>query len=192
MSDASISTITIERLLPPNLASNEDVQLIMRAIDSEVQALVGQLDKCRLWSAIDDLPEAVLNLLAGQFSLLELEGWNVATVAAKRAMLKNVLLIYRRKGTLWSVERILHLIGFAGVITEWWDADLDPYLWDVDVDVQDEEVTQAALRQFRQLVEVTRPVRSPLNLLKLHRDIEGGMFLVSTIQGGTFTTITQE
>jgi P2-related tail formation protein len=182
----------LEKLLPPNLATLPDVQLILRAVDPEFQDLVTRAIETSLWPRIDDLDEPILNLMAEQYHLLELEGWGVASVNAKRDMLKDVLLIYRRKGTPWSVERILQLIGFTGVISEWFNADLDPYLWNVDVTVQDTEVTQASHRQFNQLIDVTRPVRSPLNRLKLHRDVEGGIYLAPTIQGGTLTVITQD
>ena len=189
MSDASISTIALERLLPHNMASNEDIQLIMRAIDSEVQSLVSQLGNCRLWSGIDDLPEAVLNLLAGQFKLLELEGWNVATIAAKRAMLKEVLLIYRRKGTPWAIERSLLLIGLVGVIEEWFNHGRDPYTWRLNIIVQPEGVTWAHLHQLFQLVEAHRPARSPLERLSMRATEEKTVYVSGTVQGGLLTTL---
>jgi len=192
MSSANINTITLERLLPPNLATLPDAQLIMRAIDPEFQDLVGRMIECSLWPRIDDLDEAILDLLADQYRLLDLEGWRVASVARKRAMLKEIFLIYRCKGTPWSIERVLLLLDLVGEVEEWFDHGLDPFLWDILLDVQSAGVTQATLRQLYQLIEVTRPKRSPLRRLKLRITETAPLYFSGVIQGGTLTTLVKD
>ena len=107
-------------------------------------------------------------------------------------MLKEIFLIYRCKGTPWSIERVLLLLDLVGEVEEWFDHGLDPFLWDILLDVQSAGVTQATLRQLYQLIEVTRPKRSPLRRLKLRITETAPLYFSGVIQGGTLTTLVKD
>ncbi len=65
---------------------------------------------------IDIVPESMLDVLADEFSLTVYEGWGFAnSPEIKRQMLKESVALHRIKGTDYSIERILSILGFGKV-----------------------------------------------------------------------------
>ena len=97
-------------LLPPNSSWLEHAAA--KALAESVNLPVPMRD---IWNP-DTCPIGLLPWLAWAYSVDEwVDEW---TEAQKRATVKESLLIHRRKGTLWSVKRILKNMGFAVEITE--------------------------------------------------------------------------
>lgn len=69
-----------------------------------------------LFGMIDTAPAAALPILAEQYHILGVEGWNMAvTEADKRALLKRALDLHRRKGTPWAIKEAIKGMGFPDV-----------------------------------------------------------------------------
>ena len=65
---------------------------------------------------IDIVPESMLDVLADEFSLTVYEGWGFAnSPEIKRRMLKESVSLHQIKGTDYSIERILEILGFGRV-----------------------------------------------------------------------------
>jgi phage tail P2-like protein len=89
----------LERKVAAALAAAENLPLPMRS----------------LWDT-DTCPLGLLPYLAWALSVDE---WDEAwSEAQKRTTVKESLLIHRRKGTLWSVKRVLALQGFVATVQE--------------------------------------------------------------------------
>jgi P2-related tail formation protein len=77
----------------------------MKAIDLSI-LLINMFDTC---------PDVALPLLADQFHIKGVEGWQfVTTDVQRRNLISNAITIHKFKGTPYSIEKALELVGFPG------------------------------------------------------------------------------
>ena len=98
------------RLLPAGIADERSRTLLR---------LIGRLDDLDLAALLiyrlDDLPEEALPLLAWQFDLLGVAGWDLAaTPEERRAFIRRSLDLHRRRGTPWAIFEAIKAVGYAG------------------------------------------------------------------------------
>ncbi len=68
---------------------------------------------------IDTVHESFLPFLAWVYRADE---WNNEwPIERKRNIVKDALLLFRYKGTIWAVERALELSGYESVVTPWYE-----------------------------------------------------------------------
>jgi len=66
-----------------------------------------------------DTPQKYLSLLAGNFGF-ELIDMPYATQSERRAFVSEIPELYRRRGTLWAINRIIELLGFTATYEEYY------------------------------------------------------------------------
>lgn len=115
-----LRTLSLVDLLPPAIASDEDIIALSLALDPELRAVSAAIEEAIIWPNVDNLPEAVLDVLAWDCRLNELQIWDDATLAGKRALLKNIFAIRKKSGTRYAVRRIFDLLSVVGELIEWW------------------------------------------------------------------------
>jgi len=112
-------------LLPPSISGDPAVQAAGEAADGELARLASDARLCLIYSRIDELVEPALSLLAQQFSA---DFWDPdASLAAKRATVKKLLLWHRKKGTPWAVEDAAGTAaGTTARVREWFEFSGEP------------------------------------------------------------------
>ena len=180
-----IRTASLVDRLAGLVAEDADAVALAQALDPEVQALAAAAEECSFLSRIADLAEAQCDEVARWFRLAELEGWGVAGLTRKRAVLAEMVNVYRRRGTRWALERIFGILetpatgwdggeaewdgGEAGwdsrtgmsTLTEWWErppAD-PPHTYRVDAEILYRGLTLAEIRYLEQVLAAYIPAR---------------------------------
>ncbi|MEW6488628.1 MAG: phage tail protein I [Thermodesulfobacteriota bacterium] len=140
-------------LLPPNATPQERALARAAARVSEVPVPVAAL-----WNPAT-CPAALLPWLAWALSVDHWEsGWSEAV---KRAAIGESLGLHAKKGTPWAVERAFVVAGAPNAtVVEWWEYAGDPYRFQVEIDLAENEVTLELERRLLATVDAWKNVRS--------------------------------
>jgi len=126
----------LSRFLPSLHQGNSELRELLVPFDRIYQGIrrqTGDITNLLRW---DRCPERFLTHLASMFGF-ELIDASFATRVERRNFLKWIVWIYRRKGTLAAVQKIIELLGFGGTLTESYPDEV-PFvvglhrLWDKD------------------------------------------------------------
>lgn len=156
-------------LLPPNATAQERALDLAAARVGDVPAPIREL-----WNA-DTCPADKLAFLAWAFSVDEWdEGW---PEEFKRATILDAVEVQARKGSVWSVRRVLSNAGYGtvtlveglysylrnGAITRnGFATHGDPTQWATYRAVLDRPISNAQAAQVRRILEYTAPARCKL------------------------------
>lgn len=169
-------------LLPPNAEKQE------RDIEATIERLGNvpvPIDK--LWNA-NTCPVELLPWLAWAFSVdYWVADW---TEAQKREVIKQSIAVHRIKGTYGAVKKALEATGNHAIIKERnIKPSLDPYTFDVAVEVENAPVTEIIYQQALDTVERTKNVRSHLADFRVPGTVRGLMNIASAILGGDMVSV---
>jgi phage tail-like protein len=145
----------------------EIVRNVMDAMQQNYEILDAEIDGLLVITDVDVCPEFYLDYIAG---LLGIELLGLDTPEQKRTLIKNIVAIYKIKGTLTSWEIIFKSIGFGADIVElWWDAagllvDTDPMLGHLFTGLDPINPDVNLLGRFT-VAEINNPLTNPLNRL---------------------------
>ena len=83
---------------------------------------------------IDELPEAVIDLLAWQWHV---DFYELArTLEMKRKAVKGSIRWHRKKGTVWAIRKALAMLDIESEIVEWWKIEgAAPYTFGVKAEI---------------------------------------------------------
>lgn len=171
-------------LLPDNLKNNEDIIAFAKIIDNEISEIDKQLDNLLVYKQLmnDKLPEHLVDKLATMFHLLPNESYRFAdTVQKKRNLVKNSLQLHRTKGTKYSVERVLALLGFNGIVKEWFEDDYStkgkgkPYHFKIYSETFDGMDPQI-IGLLKEMISEFKNVRSHLDILEFNTVARGDVY----------------
>lgn len=186
MSGTDLRTASSADLLSGLPAQDADAIALAQALDPEIQALAGLAETCALLSRVPYLTEAQCDAVGRWFRLVELEGWGLADVARKRAVLAEMVEVYQRRGTRWAWDRVSTILetpatwdGGAAVwdgggavwdsregmysLTEWFDTPPDPpYTYRVDATIEHRGLSLDEVRQLGEVLKAYIPARAEL------------------------------
>ena len=94
-------------ILPSSL-DDENIKLIIKAVDALVEDVSNDVKKLELYSRLDELPTEILNLLAWQFHV-DFFKYDM-TDEVKRNLIRQSIAWHRRKGTPQAVEDMVSAI----------------------------------------------------------------------------------
>jgi phage tail P2-like protein len=159
-------------LLIPALARDARSRVI-----AELAARVSGIDLSPvLVYLIDSVNASVLPYLAEQFNVLD-EGWQYAvTDAEKRRLLHKAIDLHRHKGTKWSVENALDVLGLACSVQEWFEYGGAPYCFRASL-VSDKGLPEnfytTGMERAVEIIRKTKNVRSWLDALHIVLAVTG-------------------
>ena len=103
-------------MLPKILKQDIRLRTLSHLTTEEMDELRGAIRGLQVLD-IDNVHESYLPWLAWWFRV---DTWNEAwTTERKRKVVKEALVLYKYKGTIWAVERALELTGFNPKLTVW-------------------------------------------------------------------------
>ena len=124
-------------MLPPPLARD----LSCRALEA-IAADISQIDLTPLLVYdFSTVPASALPSLAEQFRMLGDAGWSFAvTEDQQRALLQEAIALHRLRGTMYTVERVLEILGVTATVTEWFETHPQgtPYTFTISADTLDQ------------------------------------------------------
>jgi len=184
-----------QSLLPYNATEQEHAQALTVARISAVPNAARQL-----WSA-DRCPTDKLAWLAWAFSVDE---WDDAWPEdSKRQTIRDALQVQKRKGTVWSIRRVLANAGYGsatlieGLYSRTYDGSAlfngfdkygDSTQWATYRAILDRPMTNKQAQQVRRLLEITAPARChlvELNYTAVTNTYDGAIRYDGTFNYGT-------
>lgn len=102
-------------------------------------------------------------------------------IEAKRALIQESILLHKRKGTLWAIERVLEILNVKANVFEWYKYGGEPYYFKVKLELQQQFPN---INQLAKLIDVYKNVRSKY-------EIDFDLFLNTffSLRTGTNTSI---
>lgn len=164
--DKRIGEVPFIELLPQSIAGDPQIQAAATALDAQIAAVQALVERVLIWSRLDTLPEAVIDLLGWQ---LHVDFWDPAwSLEHKREMVRTSIEAHRHKGTPWAVETILKALGLNARVREWYQYFGEPYKFMLEVGVSDREITPALRSQIEILTFFYKNTRSWLDQILVH------------------------
>lgn len=110
---------------PYALARDEDKEKLAESIAQPLAKTVSDTDKALIFPAVDNLPEAVLDILAYDLKIDWYEA--AAPIENKRRAVKECILVHKYKGTKYAVETALHSMFTNAKVEEWFEYGGEPF-----------------------------------------------------------------
>ena len=149
--------------LPPIIAEETWAQAMAKAVRSEMRKILEYAKVARLYAAIDQEPDNVIDLMAKDLQVQEYsQDYNLDN---KRALVKIALQRWSKAGTKSAVQELCtKIFGDAGVV-EWYEYEGDPFYFRVtcnSVTTTEEDVVH-----FRRAVESIKRLSAWLENIEL-------------------------
>ncbi|MBD5098118.1 MAG: phage tail protein I [Clostridiales bacterium] len=160
MNDSRLG-ITRENLLlivPPAL-THDPAMMARAAADAEaLAARLAEIDRVRIISNIDELPEELLDILAYDFKV---DWWDPEyTLEEKRRTLKDSWRVHKLLGTKAAVETAISAIYPNTKVLEWFEYGGEPYHFRLDINITDDSMDSDKQRRVLERVNFYKSLRS--------------------------------
>lgn len=164
----------ITDILPEYLSGRAEVQALSYALHLAMMRL---LDYCRnisVFSAIDIVPEYVLDMLA-----LDLNTQYYDTsldIEAKRRLIRNTMEWYITAGTPSAVEELVASVFGEGEVKEWFEYGDSPFFFKI---ITNATMSPGVEEMFTKMIGRVKNTRSHFRGIEIHREIKHDEFIGS-------------
>lgn len=191
MDNDTLTTMDLTELLPPALREDPDCLMLAQVIAEQRREMARQVGDAILYARIEELPEAVLDMLAYD---LKVDWYDYDyPLEIKRATIKKAMQVHRRKGTKYAVETAISEIYPNTRVMEWFEYGGKPYYFKLLLDVTYEGVDPARHRRVLELMGYYKNLRSVLEQVEYVARPDGkATTYVGAASGGAHLKITAE
>lgn len=146
----SIYDTDFSQFLPNALAHDEKMVALAKSVAKELLTVSGHLDDVLIYSRFDELPEALVDVLAYDMHV----DWYDYTypLEVKRALVRDSVKVHKRMGTKYAVETALNGLWPQSEVEEWFQYGGQPHHFRVVCDVTEQRITAS----YKQLVNAVR------------------------------------
>lgn len=163
-----IDNLDILKLLPYFMQEDEEVRLIMKVIQEELDLINARERNLFVYGDFQSLNEAVLDELAYQWRT---EGYEQTLPRNVKARLVETSYIVRKtKGTSYAVEKTVQDIHGDFELLEWWQSNMEPYHFKI---VGTSSPPGDKLAEIYKAIEITKNERSHLEGIIVSNQWEG-------------------
>jgi len=172
-----------KNLLPPNATKleNDIADVIAARIENIPNPIRDIADpmKCH---------RDLLPWLAWAYSV---DQWEVEwTDDIKRNVIAESIEIHRRKGTSGAIERIFDIVALPKAeLLEWFEYNGEPYFFKIAIEHGDMTYTERVLRRMTRLITIHKNVRSWLDVITIHLDIDFHIYFGAAIMQANYIQI---
>ncbi|MEG1413464.1 MAG: phage tail protein I [Acidaminococcaceae bacterium] len=163
-----IKTVTLEDVMPENLLQDAGVINAVKALDKTLHGVALEMQKCLLLARIDELDEAVVDLLAWQFHVDFYD--SELPIEKKRALVKQSIAWHRRKGTPAAVEEVCTAVFKSARVFENWEYGGEPYHFQVRL-IEEGIPDKSMIDNLYRTIKATKNTRSWLDGLSFFRQL---------------------
>lgn len=153
----------ITDILPDNLSSQLEVQAFAYALHRQMVKLCDAADRTRIYAAIEQAPEEILDYLALELRTPCYE--MTFPLATKRRLIAYTLPYYMKMGTPGMVNAVICAIFGNGHISEYWEAGLEPHHFTVHITGAEETTHPTA--NLREVLEQVKRKSQWLDAVEL-------------------------
>lgn len=156
--------LTKENLLaafPQVLRTDRSVLALAEALAEVLAARREEIDRLRIYPAIDRLDEQLLDILAHDFKV---DWWDADySLEEKRRTLKDSWRVHRLLGTKAAVETAIRAIYPGATVVEWWEYGGEPYCFRLCIPVIGGADDQAKQQRVLARLNTYKNLRSHLD-----------------------------
>lgn len=168
MNDRGITMENLLRILPPALTHDQSVAALAEAAAAALADRAAETDRARVFANIDQLDEAVLDILACDFKV---DWWGPEyTVDEKRRTLKGNWQVHKTLGTKAAVEAAISAVYQNTKIIEWFDYGGNPFCFKIRLNLTGTEWSEERPRKVLERVELYKSLRSHLDGMEYIRE----------------------
>lgn len=151
--DALLSTF------PEVLKKDRKMYALAVAIATALANRVNEVDTIRMYPAIQNLPEGLLDILASDLKV----DWYLydAPLAVKRNQVESSIMVHRRIGTKGSVAKALSDIYPGSTVLEWNEYGGRPYYFRLILDLTD-TIADISNAEVLRTLNIYKPLRSEM------------------------------
>lgn len=158
MSD--LHTANLLSTLPRVLKEDKTFFALAKVTADQLMKTIEQLHLVTIYAAIDNLPEAILDVLAYDFKV---DWWDYNfTLEQKRQTLKDSFLVHKFLGTKYAVERAISAIYPETTVREWFETGGDPYTFELLIHITEPLTDLDGHAKVLKLAEFYKNLRSHL------------------------------
>ena len=183
--------------LPSVLAEDEELSALARTAAEQFYALIRNAESASVLIDIDNLPEAVLDILARDFRV----DWydSNASMEQKRRLIKTALDVHRHKGTKAAVETAVSAIVPGATVQEWFEYGGNPFCFRLRIPTDGRDLDEVSRKKLLSSVQYYKNARSRLDSVEYALDpdaippaplriapITGDVYIRLTIPAPTF------
>ncbi|MCI9418371.1 MAG: phage tail protein I [Eubacterium sp.] len=134
-----IYTANFADFLPKALKQDARMRAIAEAVTKEALAVSGEMENVLIYSRIDELPEALIDILAYD---MHIDWYDYSyPLNVKRDILKNGVKVHKKMGTKYAVEKALGALYPQSEVEEWNQYNGKPHHFRIVCDVTENRVT---------------------------------------------------
>ena len=176
--------------LPSVLAEDEELSALARTAAEQFYALIRNAESASVLIDIDNLPEAVLDILARDFRV----DWydSNATPEQKRRQIRTAFDVHRHKGTRAAVETAVSAIAPGAVVEEWFEYGGEPYCFRISIETDGHDLHVTAQRRLVRSVQYYKNARSRLESIhyRLNPNPSPAPLRITPVTGDAYFRIT--
>lgn len=147
--------------LPAVLQRDPSVLALAESIAGLLAMRPEEIDRLRIYPAIDALKEPLLDILAHDFKV---DWWDPEySLEEKRRTLKTSWKVHKTLGTKAAVETALSAVYAGAAVKEWFEYGGEPYHFRVHVKVGDSEYVQSKHKRVLARIEWYKNLRSHMD-----------------------------
>ena len=134
-----IYTVNFADYLPAALKHDPKMRAIAETVTREALRVSGDIENVLIYSRIDDLPEALIDILAYD---MHVDWYDYSyPLKVKRDILKGSVRVHKKMGTKYAVEKALGALYPQSEVEEWYQYEGEPHHFHIVCDVTENRVT---------------------------------------------------
>lgn len=164
----------ITDILPDYFRNDPKVKALGFAMSKAIKKLIDYSIQTRVFSAIDNASDEVVDLLALELNTQYYE--ESLDITVKRNLVKNTFLWYKNAGTTKTVRELISTIFGEGEIVEWWqnEEETDPFTFRI---ITEAPITGDEVAEFTRMIANVTNVRSHLDAIEFLRTTSGNCYI---------------
>ena len=153
-----LSNIDLLSLQTAYMQQDPFVKALCKALEPYFKMLDEDIRLTYIYGRIDELGEEVVDSLAWQFHV-DFYDYTLS-LEKKRELVKNSLRLHRIKGTPQAVIEAVKIIFDNIELQEWFQYDGEPYFFRLNVDIENEIITEENTKKVSKLINSYKNLRS--------------------------------
>lgn len=167
----NIYNVDFAKYLPEALKTDEKICAIAEALSKNLSFISNETQNAVIYSRIDDLPEALLDVLAYD---MHIDWYDYSyPLTVKRNVLKNSVKTHKKIGTKRAVEELIKDVFGGGEVEEWFEYGDSPFYFKIKTDAA---LTPSVKIFFDERIQQVKNVRSHLRSIEIHRIIDQNLY----------------
>nr|WP_296928180.1 phage tail protein I [uncultured Marvinbryantia sp.] len=136
--------------LPPALQRDPKIKALAKVMAEQLLSVSGIIDNVLIYSRIDELPEALVDILAYD---MHIDWYDYSyPLETKRELLKNSVKIHKKMGTVYAVEKALGAVYPESTVEEWFEYGGEPHHFQIICDTTNSRIAAS----YREIVNAVK------------------------------------